>query len=84
MRTVVGTARPARGAGPAAAVDLSNDALPFVHAAHRDADEFMSEDAVEVLIAAYQLQVGFADAGSKHTDEHVTRRLRRFGVIGPE
>ena len=69
-------------AGPAAAVDLADDAASLPRTGLGHADELVSQDSAEPHVAANQLQVGFADAGARDANEDfaVTRRGNR--IIG--
>ena len=64
-----GLARPAR------AVDLADDAAAGHRTGFGDADELVTQHAPEPHIALDQLEVGLADAGTRHAHEHfaVTR-----------
>src|SRR5512138_2053391 len=79
----------ARRAGPTAAVDLADHASTLQRSRFGDADELVPEHAAEAHVAANELQVRFADAGSQHADENLAvsriggrevRALRQLAV----
>src|SRR5206468_6842260 len=71
--------RQARVAGPAAAIDLADDAAAGVGALLRDGDELVAEHAAKSHVAADQLQVGLADARANHPHHHLAE-ARPFDV----
>ncbi|MDB5351748.1 MAG: hypothetical protein JWN86_2995 [Planctomycetota bacterium] len=46
-----------------------------------DSDEFVTQDAAIVHIAASQLQVGVADPGNADAEDDFPRAGRRFGKV---
>jgi hypothetical protein len=81
LRAVCSKAGLARDAGAAAAVDLADDAPARQRAILRNAHELVAQDAAEAHVAANQLKIGFADAGSEHADEDITLPLERVRVV---
>ena len=83
VRAVRWSAGVARRTRPAAAVDLSDDALAFERARLRDADELVAEHAAESHVAANELKIGLADASAEHTNQHLAVTRRRRLIVAP-
>jgi hypothetical protein len=79
--TVTRPSPQARVTCPAAAVDLTDDALAGEAPRCRHADELVPEHASKALVAADKLQVGLADAGAEHAHEDFASEWSRVGAI---
>jgi hypothetical protein len=72
---------------------LVDEVLVAGRSRFNDADELVSENAVEWVIAAYKLEVGVADAGARYPNEGFARRHVRaveavvkceFAILEPQ
>src|SRR5258706_1471072 len=81
VRTVRRSSRFARRTGPAAAVDLADDAPAFQRSRLGDADELVAKDTGKSHVPANELHVRVAHTRAKHADEDFSVARSRIGIV---
>jgi hypothetical protein len=85
LQAVAGATGAALGAGATGDVDLTHDPLPqegSIGGPVDDADELVAQNASESGVAAYNLEIGVADAGQEGADPHFSGWGLGGGIVG--